>query len=643
MASPRFVCLILALVTVLLYLPARHHGFLVFDDDLYVSENRFVQDGITVEGFRWAFTTFETGNWHPLTWLSLMLDCQLFGPDAGTIHFVNVLLHTANAVLLLLLLLRLTGALWPSALVAALFAWHPLHVESVAWISERKDTLSTLFALLSLLCYSRFAQARTAEHGSKRLHYCLALLFFALGLMAKPMLVTLPCVMLLLDWWPLGRFTICDLRLKIRQLVREKLPFFALTVVSCVVTYQAQRVEAVVALDRHPMELRLANAVVSYTAYLLKTVWPADLAIIYPLPTAIAWAHVVIAAVVLAAISWFVWRQRRHNPCWPVGWLWYLGTLVPVIGLVQVGGQSMADRYTYWPLIGVFIAVAFGAAAFLKTNPSLRNAAVAVSVLLIVACLAATANQLRYWRDSETLFARTVAVTGDNPVARINLGVALEQTGRKEDALTNYKEALRLDPGRVQVHNNLANLLDELGKTDEADAHYREALRLKPSAVVAHLNYGAFLVRQWRFAEAELHYTEASRLAPRDPRPFYLMARAKLVQNDPVAAEVFFRDALRVDAYDVQTLTALSRLLSSDEHASVRNASDSITLAERANAVSGGTVPFVLETLAMAYAAGGRTTDAQQVLQRAIVIAEATGDRQSASSLRQRLGEKRQP
>ncbi len=425
MTRPRFVCLILALVTLLAFLPVRHNGFIAFDDASYITENRIVQAGLTWAGVKWAFTTRESSNWHPLTWLSHMLDCELFGMNAGAHHLVNVLFHAANAVLLLLLLYRMTGALWPSAFVAALFAWHPLHVESVAWAAERKDVLSTFFELLALLYYARAVTTGNWQLTGKKItrpepvlsrvtmqssHFLrLAFILFACALMAKPMPVTLPFVFLLLDYWPLGRFPNYEFRVSsFARLILEKWPFLVLAGASCAVTYLAQRDYAVQSLERYPLGLRVENISVSYGRYLLKAIWPVDLAIFYPLLKQLSWGDVGLATGILVIISWLVWRARRRWPYLLVGWLWYLGTLVPVIGLVQVGHQAMADRYTYVPLIGIFVIIAYGMADLAK-RLRLDNVAVAVvGTMMLGGCLARTENQLRLWHDDETLFTHAI-------------------------------------------------------------------------------------------------------------------------------------------------------------------------------------------------------------------------------------------
>jgi protein O-mannosyl-transferase len=651
MARPRTICLLLALVTVLVYSPVRHAAFVVFDDPDYVADGH-VQAGLTWAGVKWAFTTWHASNWHPLTWLSHMLDASLFGPNPGAQHFVNVLFHTANALLLFLLLLRLTEKFWPAALVAALFAWHPLHVESVAWVSERKDVLSTFFGLLTLLAYARYLNKSNVQSSKSKVWYACALGLFALSLMAKPMLVTLPFVMLLLDAWPLGRmrafglsFEAPDTRVRengpsiapFSNLLLEKIPFFLLTIGSCVVTFLAQRSEAVLSLEQRPLGLRFANALVAYAEYLGKTFWPARLAVIYPLPNQIPAWQIAGAIAILAAISLLAWRTRKRSPYLVIGWLWFLGTLVPVIGLVQVGGQALADRYTYFPLIGVFLALAYGAADFRARFRVSTAVASTVAGLLLAASLCVTEHQLGFWQNSETLFAHALAVTKDNAIAHINLGVALEQAEHQPEAIAEYRQAIEIDPRRFQAHNNFANLLSAMGWRDEAFKEYQAALRLNPRAALAHLNFGSLLADMGRLDDALREYAEAARLAPDDPRPHYLMGKACLRRGQSTEAVAQFREALRLDPNDFQALTWLARVRASDENAAVRNGAEAVSLAERANHLTGSAQPFVLDTLAMAYAEAGRFPDAQASVRKALELATAAGAEKSVPEMQQRL------
>ena len=653
MSHPRLIGLLLALITLVAYLPVARDGFVNFDDDDYVTNNQIVQNGLAWAGIKWAFTTWHASNWHPLTWLSHMTDCELFGLNAGAQHYINVLFHTANSVLLLLLLFRLTGALWPAAFVAALFAWHSLHVESVAWISERKDVLSTCFGLLALLAYARYAREVTGggwrvtgnqpgtapspvtRHPSR--FYALALFFFALGLMAKPMLVTLPFVLLLLDYWPLQRFPNfkSDVKAVSRPLL-EKWPFFLLAAASCIVTFLAQRAIAVRTLQQYPLSLRLGNVPLSYARYLWKAIWPSKLAVIYPLQNQPSWAAMLTAVVFLAFITWPAWCMRQRHPYSLVGWLWFLGTLVPVIGLVQVGSAAMADRYTYFPLVGVFIAVTFlGRDWAIRFRLSTAAVAVAGS-LVLTGCLLMLEHQLSYWKDGETLFSHAVAVTKNGDVAYYGLARALESRGYQTGAMTNYQEAVRANPRNVWAHNNLGIILSETGKTNEALAEYQEAMKLDPQDPLARINLGTLLVKMGRFDEGMNQYEHAEQLNPNDSRPYYFMGNALLSQGRDAEAVDNFRKVIQLDPKDFPRLAFLARMLASHENSQIRNGAEAVALAEKANDLTGGQQPFVLDTLAMSYAEAGRFQDAQQVEQRAIQLAQGAGLEQT-NAMFQRL------
>ncbi len=663
----RVICLVLVLVTILVYLPVRQYQFVVFDDPQYVTENRVVRAGLSLTGVKWAFSSMHAANWHPITWLSHMLDVELFGLQSGAHHLVNVLSHAANAVLVFLLLMKLTGHRWPAATVAGLFALHPLHVESVAWVAERKDVLSAFFGLLTLLAYVRFAKnagntlqatlvgSVSKAKFSKRIcsaEYAGALVFFALALMSKPMLVTLPIVMLLLDYWPLRRHRFSRQELQAERLqpvigahrgssgaslILEKAPFFLMAGAVGIVTVIAQRAEAIVALDVYPLLLRIANAVAAYGTYLAKTVWPVNLAVIYPLQKKICWEQLLGAGGVLATISWFAWRTRRTRPYLIVGWLWFVVMLLPVIGIVQVGGQAMADRYTYLPLLGVFIMAGYGGAE-LAARLRINRLSVGLSTATALAlCAGVTRHQLQFWRDSETLLTRALAVTRSNELAHINLGTWLQEQGRLAEALDHYKAALQIQPARPHTHNNIAIVLDLMGQDDAAQAHYQLALRLCSNAPITHLNYGSFLLKRGRIDEAIQHYTIAQQLAPDDPRPSVLLGKAAIVLGRPSEAEAHFRHALQVDKDDVQALALLARVLASHERTDAAKATEAIELAERANAIVAGQDVFVLDTLACAYANAGRFDHAQRILLRAIELATATGATNAVHSMQQRL------
>jgi tetratricopeptide (TPR) repeat protein len=660
---PRLIGLLLALITLLAYLPVAHDGFVNYDDQDYVTENSVVQKGLTWTGIKWAFTTGHASNWHPLTWLSHMADCELFGLNPGAHHLVNVLFHTANVVLLFLLLLRLTGlrpgakagassppagALWPGAFVAALFAWHPLHVESVAWISERKDVLSTFFALLTLLAYTRYVQCVTGDKGQvartekvaptpalsrvtchMSLFYGLALFFFALGLMSKPMLVTLPFVMLLLDYWPLKRVTSAPWQVsKVLRLALEKWPFFLLAAVSCVITFlvQSQRNgDAVASLELIPLHYRFCNALVSYGLYLLKMVWPVGLAVFYPLPDHLTWIFMAAttSAVVLVIISSFVWRAGRARAYLPVGWLWFLGTLVPVIGLVQVGGAALADRYTYIPSIGVFIAVTFGVCELAGRFQFPQKAIATAAALILATCLILTENQLRYWHDSETLFAHALAVTKNNHVAHVNLGVALEQKGKINEALAEYRAAEELAPELYHIHNNLGNLLDNLGQPNKALTEYRWAVLLNPSLPSLHNGAGMVLAELGRFDEALRQFKEAARLDPTYPWAHLEIGKMRLKQGRDAEAIDAFRAALRIDPNNFQILAYTAHVLAADENPQIRDGRTALVLAIKAKLLTGDTQPYVLDALGMACAETGDFTNALEETQKALDLAIA--------------------
>lgn len=523
------ISLFLVVAILAVFWQGKDHNFVNFDDDLYVTANPHVQAGLTVDGVLWAFTTTHASNWHPLTWLSHMVDCHLFGLNPGGHHFTNLLLHIANTLLLFLVLKQMTRSLWPSGFVAALFAIHPLHIESVAWVAERKDLLSTFFWLLTMEAYLRYVK-RPGIGG-----YLLIFLSFSLGLMAKPMLVTLPFVLLLLDYWPLGRFEFAPLSLTtqphtakstvswsrrslIVRLILEKVPLFGLATVSSIVTFLAQQSGgAVESLGTIPVHIRIANALVAYVSYIEKTIWPHDLAVFYPHPhpgqSLPVW-QVAGAGLLLLSITVLVLRTVRRHPYLTTGWLWYLGTLVPVIGLVQVGAHAMADRYTYAPLIGLFIIMAWGLDDILTTWPHQRTAIASATGLLLLSFMICSSFQIRHWKNSTTLFQHTLNVTTNNWLAHNNMGNALAREGKFDRAIIHYSKALEIKPNYPRAHNNLGIALAQKGKTDEAIAHYAVALRVKPDLAAAHYNLGNALAQQRKLENAIAHYVEALHTAP---------------------------------------------------------------------------------------------------------------------------------
>jgi tetratricopeptide (TPR) repeat protein len=508
------IALLLALVTLAVYSPVRQFAYLNFDDPDYVAQNPLIQRGLDRETMKLAFTRTHSFNWHPLTTLSHMLDCRLFGANPGAHHLVNVAFHAASTLLLFTLLRRTTGDLWPSAFVAAVFALHPLHVESVAWISERKDVLSTFFWLLTTHAYVRFAERSDRGGNRAMLFYAAALLLYALGLMSKAMLVTLPATLLLLDFWPLGRLSAA----RFSRLLLEKLPFLVLAVASGLVTLLVQRsTGAVRDMQSFSIGLRLANVFVSYVRYLGKAFWPEGLMIFYPYPEAWEGRKVAAAVLIVAAASLFaVWKARRL-PFVFVGWSWFVGTLVPVIGLVQVGLQSMADRYMYVPLIGLSIIVAWGVESAARSPRWGQLVRAGVFGAATVACLILTRQQLRHWKDSVTAFEHALSVLPDHVMAHAMAGNAYNERGDPAKAMWHYGEALRLNPGFAEVQYNVGNLLLAQNRLDEAIASYERALELRPTLVDARANLAVALNAQRRYAEALAHNVEALRQRPDDP------------------------------------------------------------------------------------------------------------------------------
>ena len=505
-----YLGLLLAAVSLGLYWRTGAHPFVVFDDGLYVAGNARVQGGLSPEGVAWAFTTTETGNWHPLTWMSHMADVSLFGLDAGAHHRVNAFLHAANAALLFFVLLRMTASPWRSAFAAALFALHPLHVESVAWVAERKDLLCALFWLLAMGSYARYA----GRPGAAR--YLPVAGFMALALLSKPMAVTLPFCLLLLDFWPLGRLSPPGKGggAPLPRLLAEKVPLFALSAASCVVTYLAQQTVGTVGSLLHlPAGVRLANAAVSYARYLGKTAWPSGLAVLYPHPGASlpAWQVAGAVLLLLCVSALAVWRIKR-SPFLAVGWFWFLGTLVPVIGLVQVGAQAMADRYTYIPLVGLFIAAAWGVPGIVPDGRLKKRGLAAAACVVLTALAAASWVQAGHWRSSVALFEHAVEVTRDNWFAENNLGFSLDMEGRKDEAIAHYRASIGIKPDFPVARNNLGAILAAQGEFAEAAVHFREALRAQPDYLPAHYNLGQVLERMGMRDQAMIHHREVLRL-----------------------------------------------------------------------------------------------------------------------------------
>jgi len=558
------VCLFLVMATLAVYWQVQNYDFVELDDNAYIYENRHVQEGLTLESITWAFTTIHAGNWHPLTWLSHMLDCQFYGMNSGWHHLTNLFLHTANTLLLFLVFRKMTGSLWQSCFVAALFALHPLHVESVAWVAERKDVLSTFFWMLTMWSYIWYVEHPVVHK------YILVVLFFALGLMSKPMLVTLPFVLLLLDFYPLNRFQFqqSDGSAKAQQrsialrLILEKIPLFVLVAISSAVTFYAQKHGGGVAtLEVIPIKARVANALVSYVKYIGKMVYPSKLAVIYPHPGMLPWWQIAGACLLLVSISFLAIRVVKQSPYFAVGWLWYLVTLVPVIGLVQVGTQSMADRYTYVPLVGIFIIIAWGIPELAAQWRFKKIWFITLAIVLLSTLMTVTWKQVGYWKNSITLFEHTLEVTSNNWMSHSNLGAALHIQGRTEEAIEHYLQALRLKPNHVDVHNNLGLALYSKGRTEEAIDHYLQALRIKPDDVNAHNNLGFTLYNQGRITKAIEHYLQALRIKPDFEKAHNNLGVALIRMGNIKGAISCFQEALRINPAYVNAKNNLKNAL----------------------------------------------------------------------------------
>jgi protein O-mannosyl-transferase len=542
------VCLGLLLLTLLPYWQVVGHGFVAFDDDVYITENPRVRKGLSAQTFLWALTATEAANWHPLTWISHLVDVSLFGTWAGGHHLVNLLIHGANGLLLFLALRRMTGSIWESSLVAALFAIHPLHVESVAHLAQRKDVLSGLFWMLTLLAYG--------QHVSRpsRIRYASIVVCLGLGLMAKPILVTLPFVLLLLDFWPLRRmenFTGSGAGeppgLSPSALIREKIPLFFLVIISCVITYFAQASGgAVRSLDAYPLDVRLGNAVVSYLAYLGKMLWPSKLAFFYPHPGLPPMGTIALSALLIGGASWGAIRLRRGHPYLLTGWLWYIGTLVPVIGLVQVGQQSMADRYVYIPMIGIYLIISWGLSEFVRKWDLPKIIRVLLVTVVLSMLMGKTYLQAGYWSGSVPLFQHAISVTEANRVAHMNLGRVYQTQGRFGEAIRHYRQALEIDHEYARAHNNLGTVYEEMGQLDRAIREYRAALEIDPDLIKAHVNMGIVLEKRGQLDEAIRHYKAAVRLAPEYAQARQYLGLALYRRNRTAAAIVHLRENVRL-------------------------------------------------------------------------------------------------
>lgn len=617
-----WISVLLVLAVFAAYWPVQGYAFTHYDDHNYVWQNPHVLGGLSWSGLAWAFTHSYVGNWHPLTWLSHMLDVQLYGLDAGGHHVTNLQFHAANTVLLFLWLKRLmglrrddptplsdsprqnvnkaagaaatatapqAGALWRSAVVAALFGLHPLHVESVAWISERKDVLSTFFFLLTLMAYVRYAEFslhKLPSPGRKWIWYALALGLFALGLMSKPMVVTLPFVLLLLDYWPLRR--VANDKWHMTGLLLEKIPFFVLTAASCVITFLAQQGgKAVMSLSQLPVTDRIENALIAYVAYLQKMLWPHGLTVCYPLYFPVHADTATVAAMALLLLSALIFIFRRQQPWLVTGWLWYLGTLVPVIGLVQVGSESMADRYTYVPLIGVFIGLVWLVAEIKTAWPYRGPALTALSLVVLTACGVLTARQVRYWQNSETL----------------------------------ARHGIQSMPGNAAMEELLGNAFMDQEKPAEACAPFAEAVRIWPDNIPLKYVQAKALIGARKFDEAIETCQAILQIQPDDPVILNMMANIYLMQGRWSDAIAENKAILQIDPNDLLVMNNQAWLLATVPEARLRDGAEAVRLAERVCRRSNDQFPLYLGTLGAAYAEAGRFKDAVDAAQRAIDLA----------------------
>ena len=628
------VCVFLVVITFAVFGQTLGFDFVNYDDNDYVYANPEVTRGLTFQGIGWAFTHFHASNWHPLTWISHMLDCQFYGLNPAGHHLTNVLLQATAAILLFLVLRQMTGFLWRSAFVAAVFAIHPLRVESVAWVAERKDVLSGVFFMLIIGAYVRYAQRRRPRD------YVLVLVLFAMGLMCKPMLVTLPLVLLLLDYWPLnrgaaraggpGRFLV------LRRLMVEKLPLFGLAAGSCIITIFAQTA-ALQPLEKVSLSLRVGNALISYVVYLGQMFWPSDLVVLYPFsPREVGLTSVALSVAVLAVISTGVFILRRHRYLM-TGWLWYLVMLAPVIGILQVGEQARADRYTYLPQIGLYLLLAW-AVAELGAGWRYRRALLGgCSMIILVALIFCARAQAAYWRNSELLWTHTLACAPDNKIAHNNLGIALFQNGRLDGAVLHYQKALEMDPNYGEAHYNLGNALRKKGRVDEAIWHYQKVLQREPKNADVHNNFGNALIQKGDVAGAIAQYQKALATDPQSAPAHFNLGNALLQSGRTAEAIAQYQQVFHIDPDHVENLNKLAWMLATSAPAPLRDGRQAVELAQRANQLTGGTNPAVLYTLSAAYAEAGRFSEAVETAQRAGQLAEATSNFPLAEAIQSQL------
>jgi tetratricopeptide (TPR) repeat protein len=645
--------LFLALISLAVFSQTIRHNFVNFDDNLYVYDATAIKAGLTIKGIAVAFTTPHARNWHPLTTISHMMDCQLYGLNAGGHHATNLLLHTLAVLLLFRVLLQMTSSIWKSLLVAALFAVHPLHVESVAWVSERKDVLSAMFFFLMLSAYARYA--RTPSTG----RYLLVVGLFGAGLMSKAMLVTAPVILLLLDYWPLRRTAPGKSKFgawprvfsgqssTVSRLIFEKVPLLALSAGACVVTFVVQK-RAVGVIPPLPLSWRVENAVVSYLIYVWQTLWPTRLAAFYPHPNdTLALWEVILATGLLLAITVTAIVFRNKRPYLFTGWLWYLLMLVPVIGLVQVGEQGHADRYTYLPHVGLFLLMVWGVADAIQARPSTwRVAAVTATLVVILALAAGTFIQTSYWRNSETLWTQALAVTSDNDFAHNNLGYLCIDSGRLDGAISHFEAAamirhdktnMHYNVGSAVVEMNLANALALKGESDEAMVHYQQAIKLEPKYARAYYNRGNLLFAKGQIDDAITDWERTLQLQPDDADAHTCLGNALLRKASLNEAIAHYETALALAPEDPRSRNNLAWILATSSDAKIRDGRKAVEFAQQAVGISGGKEPQYLRTLAAAYAESGSFSESIAAAQQAAKIANMQGKPRLAKNLEKDL------
>jgi tetratricopeptide (TPR) repeat protein len=630
------VCLILAAITWLVFGQTLGHQFINFDDDVYVFKNPRISRGLTIDGIVWAFTHVHAANWHPLTWLSHMLDCQLYGLNPAGHHLTNVLLHTAAAIALFLVLKEMTGSLWRSAFVAALFAIHPLRVESVAWVAERKDVLSGLFFVLTLAAYVRYVRrpGSAARYGA-------VLVFFVLGLMSKPMLVTLPFVLLLLDYWPLNRGTANpgsdrNQPPTMRRLILEKLPMLVLAGAASLATLFAQKVALRPSAD-FSFPVKMGNAALSSVAYLRQMFWPSDLAAYYPFAVEnVVPAKVLLSLIVLAGISITVFLQRRHRYL-VTGWLWYLIMLGPIIGILQVGNQARADRYTYLPQIGLYLMVIWGGAdVCARSQPRRVFAGLLLGIALVALTLTAR-SQAAYWQDSESLWTRALSRTSGNVMAELNLGEAVFKKGRTEEAIAHFDRALQIEPNEATVHGSLGAALLKMGRRTEAMTHLRRSLEIEPNQAPIQSTLGVVLLEDGRPDESLAHLLAAVAIDPDYGDAHYNLGNTLLRIGREKDALAEYDSALKINPGDTEALNNMAWILSTSPDPLARDGAKAVQLAERADRLTREASPFISATLAAAYAEDARFAEAAKAAERALRLATTEGNVSLSNSIRAQL------